>query len=104
MKMQCDATVAFANEEDAGQRVSLNESKIKSPYNTYEVDGLPPGPIFITEKKYIDAVLNYKKHNYIYMCAMDDGSGHHWFTSNSREHINNANRYHRYLDRLNIKE
>jgi UPF0755 protein len=104
MKMQCDATVAFVNEEKTGLRVSQNESKVQSPYNTYEVDGLPPGPIFITEKKYLDAVLNYKQHNYIYMCAMDDGSGHHWFTDNSRAHINFANRYHRYLDRLNIRE
>ncbi len=104
MKMQCDATVAFANEQRAGNRVSKEEIKVQSPYNTYEVDGLPPGPIFITEKKYIDAVLNYTKYNYLYMCAMDDGSGHHWFTNSSREHINNANRYHRYLDRLNIKE
>lgn len=104
MKMQCDATVAFVNEEKTGLRISQNESKVQSPYNTYEVDGLPPGPIFITEKKYLDAVLNYKQHNYIYMCAMDDGSGHHWFTDNSRAHINFANRYHRYLDRMNIRE
>lgn len=104
MKMQCDATVAFANEQSAGNRVSKEEVKVQSPYNTYEVDGLPPGPIFITEKKYIDAVLNFKEHKHIYMCAKDDGSGRHWFTNDSREHINNANRYHRYLDRMNIKE
>ena len=104
MKMQCDATVAFANEQKAGNRVSKDEVKIQSPYNTYEIEGLPPGPIFITEKKYLDAVLNYTTHNYIYMCAKDDGSGQHWFTNNSNQHINYANRYHRYLDRLNIRE
>jgi UPF0755 protein len=104
MKMQCDATVKFANEDWEGQRITQSESKVNSPYNTYDVDGLPPGPIFITEKKYIDAVLNADQNNFIYMCAKDDGSGYHWFTNDSRQHINYANRYHRYLDRMNIKE
>ncbi len=104
MKMQCDATVKFANEDWEGQRISQSESKVISPYNTYDVEGLPPGPIFITEKKYIDAVLNADQNNYIYMCAKEDGSGYHHFTNDSRQHINNANRYHRYLDSMNIKE
>lgn len=103
MKLQCDATVKYALELKNARRILKEDLNLNSPYNTYIIDGLPPGPIFITEKKYIDAVLNYEKHNFIYMCANDDGSGRHLFTSSFDEHQKNAKKYQRYLNGLNIK-
>jgi len=103
MKLQCDATVKYAMELKSAQRILNSDLQIASPFNTYMIDGLPPGPIFITEKKYLDAVLHFEKHNYIYMCAQDDGSGKHLFTSLFSEHQNNAKKYQRYLNGLNIK-
>ncbi len=102
MKLQCDATVKYALELKNAQRILKQDLNHNSPYNTYLIDGLPPGPIFITEKKYLDAVLNYQKHNFFYMCADDDGSGKHLFTSSFDEHQNNARQYQKYLNGLKI--
>jgi UPF0755 protein len=103
MKLQCDATVKHALELRNAQRILKQDLNLNSPYNTYIIDGLPPGPIFITEKKYIDAVLQFEKHNFIYMCAEDDGSGKHLFTSSFGEHQKNAKNYQKYLNGLNIR-
>ena len=67
MRLQADPTLIFAANDFTIRRVLNKHKKIKSPYNTYIHRGLPPGPIRLASKKYIDAVLNYEKHNYIYM-------------------------------------
>jgi len=73
-----------------------------SPYNTYLNPGLPPGPIRIPEKATIDALLNSEPHNYIYMCAKEDFSGRHNFSTDYATHQKNAERYRRALDQRNI--
>jgi len=71
--------------------------------NTYKYAGLPPGPINFPETSAIDAVLNFERHNYIYMCAKEDFSGYHSFAVTLAEHNRNAAKYRRELDKLKIK-
>ena len=78
----------------------LNEHKeIDSPYNTYKYRGLPPGPVNMPEIFALEAVLNYTKSNFLYMCAKEDFSGRHNFTHSYSQHLNNASRYQRALTR-----
>ena len=64
--------------------------------------GLPPGPIRIPTPIGIDAVLNYTRHNYIYMCAKEDFSGTHNFAANYAEHMKNARKYWKALNERKI--
>ena len=95
--LQADPTLVFAAKDFTIKRVLNIHKEIESPYNTYKYRGLPPGPINMPTIRSIDAVLNYEKHNYLYMCAREDFSGYHNFASTLREHNNNANRYQRAL-------
>ena len=93
MRLQADPTLIFAANDFTIRRVLNKHKKIKSPYNTYIHRGLPPGPIRLASKKYIDAVLNYEKHNYIYMCAEEDFSGYYAFATNLSDHNRNARKF-----------
>ena len=55
MRLQADPTLIFAANDFTIRRVLNKHKKIKSPYNTYIHRGLPPGPIRLASKKYIDA-------------------------------------------------
>ena len=102
MRLQADPTLIFAANDFTIRRVLNKHKKIKSPYNTYIHRGLPPGPIRLASKKYIDAVLNYEKHNYIYMCAKEDFSGYHAFATNLSDHNRNAKKFQIALNRRKI--
>lgn len=95
--LQADPTLVFASGDFTIKRVLNEHKEIDSPYNTYKYRGLPPGPINMPSIQSLDAVLNYKKHNYIYMCAKEDFSGYHNFTSNLKQHNVNAKKYQRAL-------
>ncbi len=103
MKLQSDPTAKFAVGDVNLRRITLEHIKTPSPYNTYYVFGLPPGPIRMAEKSTLDAVLNAPKNDYIYMCAKEDFSGTHNFSASYAEHQQNANRYRQELDRRGIK-
>ena len=55
-----------------------------------------------TIKEAIESVLNYKRHNYLYMCAKEDFSGTHNFAATLAEHNRNAQRYQQALNKLKI--
>jgi UPF0755 protein len=99
MKLQSDPTFKFCwgHELDGVQRLTKKHREIVCDYNTYNINGLPPGPICITPASVIDAVLNASEVDYIYMCAKPDYSGEHNFTASDRQHINNANAYQKWL-------
>jgi len=95
--LQADPTLVFAVGDFTLKRVLNEHKEVNSPYNTYKHTGLTPGPINMPQISTIDAVLNAKKHSFIYMCAKEDFSGYHNFTASFNEHINNAKRYQRAL-------
>lgn len=103
MKLETDPTARFAYGDFSVQRILTDYTKIESPYNTYNIFGLPPGPICMPEGRVIDAVLNFEKSNYLFYCAKADGSGYHAFSRTNAEHNRNAAAYHRYLRQLNIR-
>lgn len=103
MLLQADPTVKFAWQDFGLKRIYNAHLNIDSPYNTYKYKGLPPGPIRIPSIKGIDSVLDYAKHNYIYMCAKEDFSGTHNFATNMAQHQANARKYWNALNARNIK-
>lgn len=102
MPLQADPTVKFALGDFSLRRISGKDLKVNSPYNTYTILGLPPGPIRIAERAALDSVLNAPEHNYLYMCARSDFSGYHDFATSYDRHRINAARYHRALDRRGL--
>jgi UPF0755 protein len=104
IKLEADPTVIFANNDFTIRRVLNKYLRKESPYNTYLHLGLPPGPISMPSIKAIDAVLNYEKHNYIYMCAKEDFSGYHNFATNVTQHLINAKKFQQALNERNIKK
>ena len=103
MRLQADPTVKFALGDFSIKRITQPMTQVKSPYNTYRVDGLPPGPIRLPEKSTIDAVLDAPQHDYMYMCARADFSGYHDFTRDYASHLDNAHRYQAALNNRGIK-
>lgn len=97
--LQADPTLVFAVGDFTLKRVLNEHKEIDSPYNTYRNRGLPPGPVNMPEIFALDAVLNYSKSNFLYMCAKEDFSGRHNFTHSYSQHLNNAQKYQRALTR-----
>ena len=103
MLLQADPTVKFSLQEFGLKRILFKHLEVDSPYNTYKYAGLPPGPIRVPSYQGLESVLNYTKHNYIYMCAKEDFSGTHNFAVTSAQHAANARKYQQALNRKGIR-
>ncbi len=75
MNLQSCATVQYILKERKPV-LSIADTKIDSPYNTYKYPGLPIGPVASPGKSAIEAVLYPENHDYYYFVAKADGSGH----------------------------
>ena len=102
MKLQADPTVKYAVGDFTIRRVTGAMLKTQSPYNTYQNEGLPPGPICTPSPASIDAVLNAPKTNYLYFCAKADLSGASVFAATDAEHLLNARLYQQALNARGI--
>lgn len=108
MKLQADPTVIYAmklqiqNFDMVIKRVLYKDLEIKSPYNTYQYTGVPPGPITMPDISSIKAVLNAEQHPYLYFVANPNKIGYHLFAKNRREHNKNKKIYTNWLDRNRV--
>ena len=100
--LQADPTLIYAWDDISITRVLDKHKDIDSPYNTYKNTGLPPGTIRTPEPTYIDAVLNPTEHDYLYMCAEPGGTGKHRFEKSYRDHLSNARKYQKWLNKNKI--
>lgn len=101
--LQADPTVIFAIGDFSIKRVLNVHTRFNSPYNTYRNVGLPPGPIRIPTLAGLDAVLNYDKNDYIFMCAKETLNGEHNFAATWSEHQKNASKYQKALNERGIR-
>ena len=98
MRLQSCPTVAFVFDYKKN-RILNADLRVDSPYNTYTHDGLPPGPISVPDKAYLEAVLNPStSEGYLYFCASPSFDGTHRFARTFAEHSANARAYQRALD------
>ncbi len=102
MRMQADPTVKYAMRDFSLKRILFGHLKYPSPYNTYQVTGLPPGPICTPSPNAIDAVLNAPVTNYIFFAATPSFNGKHNFSETYVEHQTFAKQYQQALDSLII--
>ena len=86
MPLQSDPTVLFAMRRtgDFGNNIRKRDLDIASPYNTYRVRGIPPGPISSFGVAALDAVLTPDETDFLYFVSRNDGT--HEFTRSLREH------------------
>jgi UPF0755 protein len=88
--LQCDPTVIYALMQDSRWTGNLRKQdlQIDSPYNTYRVRGLPPGPIASPGRGALEAAVNPADVHYLYFVSRNDGT--HAFASSLAEHNRNV--------------
>ena len=96
-KLEIDATVIYAITK--GQYVfqrelRYNDLKIKDPFNTYVINGLPPEPISYVGRKTIELIMKNYKTNYLFY-FYDEFEKKHIFSKNYKEHSKKLNDYRR---------
>lgn len=94
IKLQSDPTVIYAvtdGKMDLKRALTYKDLKIKHPYNTYVVYGLPEGPIANPGRAALEAVLNPMDTKDVYFVA--DGKGGHIFAETYAEHQKNVQKW-----------
>ncbi len=98
MRLQADPTIQYLL--PAGwRRLTYQDLKIESPYNTYKYSGLPPGPINNPGADAIMAALYPEKNNYLYFVA--NGNGGHKFSKTYSDHLKNVTQYRKWIEEQN---
>lgn len=90
MMLQADPTALYGVKDHSGT-VTLNDLRRDSPYNTYSVKGLPPGPIASPGFKSIVAALFPADVPYLFFVS--SGDGRHHFSEKESEHRRAVRRY-----------
>lgn len=95
MRLQSDPTIIYGitRGEPLGRGLRVSEIEAATPYNTYQILGLPPTPIANPGRAAIEAVLNPADSDALYFVA--DGSGGHVFAATLDEHNSNVAQWRR---------
>ena len=96
MRLQSDPTVIYGltgGQGPLGRALTRADLKAPSAYNTYTIDGLPPGPIANPGADSLRAVVEPADTDYLYFVSRNDGT--HRFSVTYREHVNAVNRFQR---------
>ena len=93
MKLQSDPTIIYGlvgGKGTLGRPIMRSEIEQPTPYNTYVITGLPPGPIANPGRAALEAAANPSRTREVYFVA--DGSGGHAFSENYEQHQRNVAR------------
>jgi UPF0755 protein len=94
MRLQSDPTIVYGlvgGKGTLGRGILRSEIEAATPYNTYVVEGLPPGPIANPGRAALEAVANPSRTKDLYFVA--DGSGGHAFAETYEQHQRNVARW-----------
>jgi len=96
MPLQADPTVIYGVKR-MGEKITKEDLRRDTPYNTYRIRGLPPGPIASPGIKSIMAALYPAQVDYLFFVSRNDGS--HFFSREYSEHANAVRTYQLKPDR-----
>jgi UPF0755 protein len=94
MKLQSDPTIVYGlvgGKGTLGRGILKTEIEKPTPYNTYAIEGLPPGPIANPGRAAMEAVANPSRTKELYFVA--DGTGGHVFAETYEQHQRNVARW-----------
>lgn len=97
MRLQSDPTIIYGlvgGKGSLGRPLTRDDVERPTPYNTYAIDGLPPGPIANPGRASLEAVANPSRTKELYFVA--DGTGGHVFAATYDQHLKNVARWRQY--------
>jgi UPF0755 protein len=97
MRLQSDPTIIYGlvgGKGSLGRPILREEIDRPTPYNTYTIEGLPPGPIANPGRASLEAVANPSRTKELYFVA--DGTGGHVFAETYDQHLRNVRQWREY--------
>ncbi|TCV98254.1 endolytic transglycosylase MltG [Biostraticola tofi] len=101
MRLQTDPTVIYGMGKKYQGILTRQDLNTPTPYNTYQISGLPPGPIAMPGKGALNAAAHPDKTSYLYFVA--DGKGGHAFTTNLASHNQAVQQYRKIMKEKNAQ-
>jgi UPF0755 protein len=93
MRLESDPTVIYGIDGFGGSLHRVDLVNSANPYNTYRIQGLPPGPIANPGAAALHAVVEPATTGFFYFVSRNDGG--HVFSHSYQEHVANVDRYQR---------
>lgn len=105
MRLQSDATVIYGlfggDGKPVGRPIRRADLKTKTPYNTYQIAGLPPTPIALPGQASLEAAANPAVTDDLFF--VPDGNGGHAFAATLAEHNVNVSRWRKLAAEARVK-